>query len=162
MIARMLLNEEYSFHDVRYAISRHISYDTEASFVDLPQKVRLEAGTLLSRLDFPVVLDVFMKVWWMKSDALQAILQDAGPDAAALRREWQHQQAMPKAARGVRTHRIEIQLTQPVYAWIGKASSLFHKPGGAEQVYLPNLARHNGPNRSDFARMSRTYTLPIF
>jgi hypothetical protein len=160
MIVTMLLNEEYSFHDVRYAISRRISYDTETAFVGLPQKVRLDSGTLLSRLDFPVVLDLFMKVWWMKSAALQAILQGAGPGAADLRREWQHQQAMPKAAKGVRTQIIEITLIQPVYAWIGQASPLFHKPGGAEQVYLPNLGRRAGPNRSDFARLNRTYTLP--
>ena len=181
----MILNEAYSFSDVRYLISskvgdrmrpldadgnkppdnlppdiRPISYDVELSFIDYPKRTLLNAGTVLVRLDFPVSFAVFMSVWWMRKEVLETILHSADPDSAALRREWQHASALPKAAKGTRTRIVEIVLTEPVYAWVGNASPLFNKRGGAEQIYLPNLAKGAGPNRSDFARLQHTYTLP--
>jgi hypothetical protein len=163
----MVLNQDLSFSDVRYLISsrvgvdnRQISYDSGLSFTGVPPKVLLPQGTTLVRLDFPVWTALFMKVWWMTPEALRRVLEGAGPEAADMRREWQHQQAMPKPSKGVRTQIIEIILTAPVYAWVGDASPLFHRAGGAEQVYLPNLAKGAGPNRSDYARLLHTYTLP--
>mgnify|MGYP000212259552 CR=1 FL=1 len=156
----MILNEEYSFHDVRHphnARSR-LDYDVELSFTGEPEKVRLEAGTRLLRLDFPIVSGIFMKTWWMKREVFDSLLDS--PDAATLRREWQHGQAMPKASKGVRTLVVEIQLTEPVYAWVGRTAPLFNKQGGLEQVYLPNLARGAGPDHSAHARLLHTYTLP--
>ena len=157
----MLLNESISFGDVRYAINSRISYDVELCFAALPAKVRLEAGTLLSRLDFPVVFGLFMKPWWMNRNVMQTMLKSADPGSAALRMAWQHSQALPKAAKGTRTQILEIELTAPVYAWIGRAGPLFNKSGGAEQVYLPNLAKGAGPDQSNYARLRRTYTLPV-
>lgn len=181
----MILNEEYEFGDVRYLISSksgvkmparkadgtmpesppspkigQISYDVGLSFVTHPDKILLDVGTILLRLDFPVNLALFMGVWWMRREVLEGLLRGADADSAALRREWQHAAAMPKASKGVRTSIVEIALTRQVYAWIGKASPLFNKKGGVEQVFLPNLARGAGPNRSDFARLLKTYTLP--
>ncbi|MBZ5726492.1 MAG: hypothetical protein LAP87_16010 [Acidobacteriia bacterium] len=181
----MILNEAYSFRDVRYLISarigermpardadgnrppanlppdlRPISYDVELSFLDYPVKTLLDAGTVLVRLDFPVSFALFMNVWWMRKAVLETILHGADPGSAALRREWQHATALPKAAKGTRTRIVEIILTGQVYAWVGKASPLFNKRGGAEQIYLPNLAKGAGPNRSDFARLHTTCTLP--
>ena len=161
----MVLNEQYSFSDVRYQITSNSAYergyDVELSFVDYPEKVLLEPRTTLVRLEFPIVFGFFATVWWMRSNVLQTLLQSTDSDSTALRREWQHQTAMPKANRGFRTQVIEIELTASVYAWIGKASAMFNKSGGAEQVYLPNLAKGAGPNRSDFARLRHTYTLPV-
>jgi hypothetical protein len=182
----MILNEEYSFDEVRYAISsrkglrmprrsadgilpalsksassQQISYEVGLSFVDpRPVKTPLPSGTVLSRLEFPVNMALFMSVWWMRLEVLYKMLHNNDADSAALRREWQNVQAMPKAARGLRTSVVEIILTQPVYAWVGKASPLFNKTGGAEQIYLPNLAHGAGPNQSDYARLLRTYVLP--
>jgi hypothetical protein len=179
----MILNEEYSFSDVRYLISSRlgermpprdaegnrpatslppcpISYDVELAFDGYPQKTPLFPGTSLVRLDFPISFALFMNVWWMRKPVLETLLRSVDPDAAALRREWQHSTSMPKATKGTRTRIVEIVLTEQVYGWVGKASPLFHKRGGAEQVYLPNLARGAGPNRSDFARLHATYTLP--
>jgi hypothetical protein len=182
----MILNEAYSFSDVRYLISskvcermrprdangkrpsgdlppdiRPISYDVELSFIDYPKKTLLTAGTVLLRLDFPVTFALFMNVWWMKQQVLEKMLHSVDPDATALRREWQHATALPKAAKGTRTRIVEIILTEQVYAWVGEASPMFNKRGGAEQIYLPNLARGSGPNSSDFARLQATYTLPV-
>lgn len=67
---------------------------------------------------------------------------------------------MPEANKGLRTQIVEIEITADVYAWICIAGPMFNKRGGAEQVFLPNLARGTGPYRSDFARLLRTYTLP--
>src|ERR1039457_1123672 len=89
----MILNEAYSFSDVRYLISskvgdrmrpldadgnkppdnlppdiRPISYDVELSFIDYPKRTLLNAGTVLVRLDFPVSFAVFMSVWWMRKE----------------------------------------------------------------------------------------------
>jgi|ERR1039458_2145748 hypothetical protein len=157
----MLLNESYSFGDVRYAINSRISYDVELTFTIFPEKVRLEAGTVLVRLDFPVIFGLFMKAWWMKLSVMQMMLDRSNSRAVALRMEWQHSQALPKAGKGTRTQIVEIELTAPVYAWVGQASPLFNKSGGAEQVYLPNLAKGAGPDRSNYARLRRTYTLPV-
>ncbi len=157
----MILNEQYSFHDVRYSISRKLSYDVELSFNGLPRKECLEARTTLVRLDFPVVFGIFAKVWWMRENVLQGIVNSSDPGVVALRQEWQHQQALPKAAKGIRTQVLEIELTTAVFAWVGQASPLFHRRGGAEQIYLPNLASGTGPDRSSHARLRRTYTLPI-
>jgi hypothetical protein len=158
----MHLNEEYTFHDVRYFVSRRFSpYDVGFCFVGEPRKQLLPAGTGLVRLDYQdaPVWDVFTKVWWMRQAVFESLLERA-ESARDLRLQWQHGQAMPKSG-GVRTLVIEIELTQPVYAWVGLASPLFHKSGGLEQVYLPNLAHDRpGINRSRYARLRRTYTLP--
>ena len=156
----MILNESNSFHDLRYLINSRISNDVELSFIGFPQKVLLNAGTVLVRLDFPVVFGIFMKAWWMRPETLERIARGSDASAALMRQQWQHDLAMPKAAKGVRTQIIEIELMLPVYAWVGVASPLFNKNGGAEQVYLPNLAKGAGPDRSDFARLRHTYTLP--
>jgi hypothetical protein len=180
----MILNEQYSVSDVRYLISskigermpvrdadgyramndppvyKPISYDVGLSFIDRPEKTLLPAGTSLVRLDFPIDLALFMKVWWMRKEILDSLLHPCDPDASALRREWQNTAALPKPSKGTRTRIVEIVLTEQVYAWIGKASPLFHKRGGAEQVYLPNLSRGAGPNRSEYARLNSTSTVP--
>src|SRR5690242_19626470 len=95
----MILNEAYSFSDVRYLISskvgermrprdadgkkppanlppdiRRISYDVELSFIHYPIKTLLNAGTVLFRLDFPVSFTLFMNVWWMRQQVLETML----------------------------------------------------------------------------------------
>jgi hypothetical protein len=160
----MILNEEYSFDNVRYAITANSAYkrgyDVGASFVGRPAKTRLEPGTVLIRLDFEALQGLFLSPWWLRGEVLEALKQGALDDAQSLRRDWQHQTAMPKAKKGFRTQVIEIEITSPVYAWVGPASALFHKPGGAEQIYLPNLAKGYGLNGSHFANLRHTYTLP--
>ncbi len=54
---------------------------------------------------------------------------------------------------------IEIELTKPVYAWIGRSAPLFNRPGGMEQVFLPNLAERGNPRTSTNARVVRTFWL---
>jgi hypothetical protein len=155
----VILNEEYSISDVRYAITRQRNYDTMVSFVGRPNKVQLVRGERLCRLDFPVVSGLFTKTWWMQSGDVQQMLAGTAP-SSNLRQEWQNRQAMPKAYVGVRTQIFEIEITAPVFAWIGRTSALFNRPGGATQIFLPNLAHGAGPDQSHFARLRRTYLLP--
>ncbi len=105
-------------------VHKAISYDVGLSFIDHPVKTLLPAGTSLVRLDFPIDFALFMKVWWMRTEVLNALLHPCDPDAAALRREWQKCGcALPKASKGYACTRIvvEIVLTEQVYAWLGKA-----------------------------------------
>jgi hypothetical protein len=53
----------------------------------------------------------------------------------------------------------EIELTQDVYGWVGQSAALFGRPGGLEQVYLPNLGEKGNPSTSSYARRVRTYRL---
>lgn len=168
----MILNQGYEWHDVRYQISRRLSYDVDLCFEGTPTKELLAPATELYRLDFPVVLGCFTKLWWMKEAAFHRIFEQAD-SASSLRQEWQARLAMSKPTKGTqgqlggrmgeastRTQVLVIVTTQPVYAWVGIASPLFNKTGGEEQVYLPNMAHGSGPNHSDYARLLRTYTLP--
>ena len=54
---------------------------------------------------------------------------------------------------------VEIELLQPVFAWVGISAPLRERPGGMEQVYLPNLAERGNPATSSHARVFRTYWL---
>ena len=54
---------------------------------------------------------------------------------------------------------VEIQLTTPVYAWTGRSAPLFGRPGGMEQIYLPNLPDRGSPRTSSHATLVRTYWL---
>jgi hypothetical protein len=95
----------------------------------------------------------------MRQESMRELISQAGPQPADIRREWQHNAALPKPSKGVRTFVIEISLFQQAYGWIGPAREMFNKPGGVEQVYLPNLGQGHGPNKSDFAMLQHTYIL---
>jgi hypothetical protein len=168
-----MLNQGYEWSDVRYQVNRRISYDVDLSFDRRPAKEQLLTGTVLYRLDFPIVFGVFMKAWWMKEAVFHRIF-DRSLTSSALRQEWQNSLALRKPQKGdqgkfggrtgeagTRTQVLVILITQPVFAWVGIASPLFHKSGGEEQVYLPNLAHGSGPYRSEHARLLRMYTLPM-
>lgn len=179
------LNERYSFSDVRYLISRahgalisrdheskdkgsiktvgrRVSYDAGVTFVEYPKKVLLPVDTTLVRLDPPLLLGagIFSKVWWMGIEESHRFSARANETSENLRVLWQQQQALPKLSKGVRIQVYEIRLIKPVWAWVGKTAPLFKKMGGAEQIYLPNLAEATGSYRSDHAMLSRTYCLP--
>ena len=160
----MLLNEEYQFSDVRYLITANPAYkrgyDAGKAFIGFPEKVKLNPATVLVRLDFAVPSGLFSSPWWMEHDDMRRLMNESGPAAADLRQDWQQHAALRKPSKGVRTFVIEISLIEPVYAWAGIASGLFGKGGGANQVYLPNLGRGHGPNKSDYAQLLHTYILP--
>lgn len=62
-----------------------------------------------------------------------------------------------------------IYLTRPAYGWSGKAArqlamdgANIYLGGGAEQVFLPNLASNQAENSSDWARLRFFGMLPDF
>ncbi len=169
----MILNQELGFDQVRWAIAHsaheRTSYDTKKSFLGIPVKQRLEPPAKLFRLDYIAAGRQFLEVWWMREPVFQSLVAQAHRDPAMFRQNAEAGHALPpvtskplKNPKGPievfdRLSATEIQLTQPVYAWVGIASKLFDKPGGLEQVFLPNLHERGNPGFSDHARIVRTY-----
>ena len=96
--------------------------------------VALPAGTRLFRLIRMAEGSYFDGVWWM-------------PEAVSL------------PVGDVQLCVVEIELTQKVFGWVGKSSPLFERPGGMEQVFLPNLAERGNPRASVVAQVVHTYWL---
>ena len=89
----MILNEQYQFGDVRYLITSNPEfkrgYDAGEAFSGFPERVLLERGTVLARLDFAIPQGFFNSPWWMKQEAMNKLIREAGPESSDIRREWQ-------------------------------------------------------------------------
>lgn len=157
----MYLNQELGFDEVRWAITRKRSYDSRQSFQGSPQKKLLPAGTRLFRL-VPITTGAYFDaVWWMPENVFKELHADANRSShggGRLFRNYVAQyMALPSGGRQLCV--VEIETTQPVYAWAGLSAPLFGRPGGMEQIYLPNLAERGNPRTSSSARLVRTYWL---
>ena len=163
------LNQEFDFDEVRWATMRKLkdiagrptSYDSRQSFHGAPKKLLLPAGTLLYRLVYLPTGQYFDGVWWMPKDVFDELHQDAnraGHGSGRLFRNYVAQyMALPSG--DFQLSVVEIQLTKSVYAWVGKSAELFGRPGGLDQVFLPNLAERGAPLYSSYARLVHTYWL---
>jgi hypothetical protein len=155
------LNQTLGFDEVRWATMRQTSYDTRASFQGVPEKKLLPAGTRLYRL-VPLVTDRFFDgVWWMPEGVFSELREDVNRSSHGSGRLLRNYvaQFMALPSSGNQLCVIEIELTKPVYAWIGRSAPLFNRPGGMEQVFLPNLAERGNPRTSTNARVVRTFWL---
>lgn len=155
------LNHEFGFDEVRWATMRKTSYDSRASFQGTPKKELLAAGTRLYRLVPLVTGDCFKYVWWMPEDVFSTLRDDANHSSHGSGRLLRNYvaQFMALPSGNAQLCAIEIELTQPVYAWVGRSAPLFNRPGGMEQIFLPNLAERGNPRTSTNARLVRTYWL---
>jgi len=155
------LNQELGFDQVRWATMRKTSYDARRSFQGTPEKMLLPSGAHLFRLVPLVTGESFQFVWWMREAVFSELHDDANRSAHGGGRLFRNYvaefMALPSGGRQLCV--LEIALTQPVFAWVGPSAPLFNRPGGMEQVYLPNLARRGDPRVSDYARLVRTYWL---
>ena len=155
------LNQELGFDEVRWATMRKTSYDSRASFQGAPDKKLLPAGTRLFRLVYMVNGSFFDGVWWMPKDAFEELHNDANRaehGGGRLFRNYVAQYlALPSGSYQLCV--IEVELTESVYAWIGASAPLFDRPGGLQQVFLPNLPSRGDPRTSLHARIVRTYWL---
>jgi hypothetical protein len=155
------LNHEFGFDEVRWQTMRKTSYDSLPSFEGVPEKVLLPIGTILFRLAYLPTANNFDGAWWMPKDAFDQLKNtvNAAPHGSGrmLRNYVAEGLALPAA--GFQLCVIEIELTRPVYAWRGPAAGLFDRPGGASQIYLPNLAERGDPRTSLHAKAVRTYWL---
>lgn len=155
------LNRALGFDDVRWATMRKTSYDSRQSFQGTPEKKLLTAGTHLYRL-LPLTTGIYFDaVWWMPESVFTELNDDANRSlhgGGRLFRNYVAQfMALPSGSKQLTV--VEIELTRPVYAWVGRSAALFDRPGGMDQVYLPNLAERGNPRTSGDARLVRTYWL---
>lgn len=155
------LNQALGFDEVRWATMRKTSYDSRQSFHGSPQKKLLPAGTHLFRL-VPLTTGVYFDaVWWMPENVFTELHDDAnrsGRGGGRLFRNYVAQfLALPSGSKQLCV--VEIELIKPVYAWVGHSAALFDRPGGMDQIYLPNLAERGNPRTSADATLVRTYWL---
>jgi len=155
------LNQELGFDEVRWATMRKTSYDSRKSFQGTPQRRLLSAGTHLFRFVPLTTGTYFDAVWWMPENVFSELHADANRSSHGGGRLFRNYVAqfmsLPSGSRQLCV--VEIEITQPVYAWVGLSAALFERPGGMEQVYLPNLAERGNPRTSLNARLARTYWL---
>jgi hypothetical protein len=143
------LNQTLGFDEVRWATTRSrrdstmrsTSYDSRASFQGTPRKELLPAGTVLYRLVPLLTGRYFDSVWWMPEATFSELHDDANRSSHGggrlLRNYVAEFMALPSGSSQLCV--VEITLTKPVYAWVGRSAPLFNRPGGMEQVFLPNL-----------------------
>jgi hypothetical protein len=156
-----LLNQSLGFDEVRWATLRKTSYDSRLSFQGSPQKTLLPGGTRLFRLVHMLTGACFDAVWWIPEPVFRELHDDANRSAHGGGRLFRNYVAEYLALPSGDTQLcvVEIQLTTAVYAWTGRSSPLFDRPGGMEQVYLPNLSDRGSPRTSAHAKLVRTYWL---
>jgi hypothetical protein len=155
------LNQALGFDEVRWATMRKTSYDSREAFQGPPEKKLLSAGTHLFRL-VPLTTGIYFDaVWWMPEVVFSELHDDANRSShgsGRLLRNYVAQfMALPSGSKQLCV--VEIELTKPVYAWVGRSAPLFDRPGGMEQVFLPNLAERGNPRISANARLVHTYWL---
>ncbi len=154
------LNQDLGFDEVRWATMRKTSYDSRASFQGAPEKKLLRAGTRLYRLLNLATGKYFNSVWWIPEAVFSELHDDANRAAHGGGRLFRNYVGQYMATpSGTQLCVAEIELKESVYAWVGQSSPLFGKPGGMEQVFLPNLSDRGSPGTSMYARLVRTYWL---
>lgn len=155
------LNQALGFDEVRWATMRKTSCDSRASFRGAPQKKILPAGTRLYRLVPIVIGSYFDSPWWMPEAVFSELHDDANRGSHGggrlLRNYVTEFMALPSGSYQLSV--VEIQLTKSVYAWTGRSAPLFDRPGGMEQIFLPNLAERGSPRTSAHATLVKTYWL---
>ena len=155
------LNQTLSFDEVRWATMRKTSYDSRAAFRGAPEKKLLPAGTRLFRLVPIVTGRYFDSPWWMPEAVFSELHDDANRSSHGGGRLFRNYvsefMALPSGSSQLSV--VEIELTKSVHAWAGCSAPLFDRPGGMEQIFLPNLSERGNPGTSTNARLVRTYWL---
>ncbi len=151
------LNQSLGFDEVRWAIAQKTSYDSRLAFALSPCKKYLPVGMKLFRLLQLATGTYFNGVWWMPEPVFTELQHDAKGSGRLFRNYVAQFMALPSGNSQLCV--VEIELTKPVYGWVGKSSSLFGRPGGMEQVFLPNLQDRDYPRSSLHANVVRTYWL---
>ncbi len=156
------LNDALEFDAVRWSIGLETSkYDAAKSFQTPPQKTLLPPRTRLYRLVYIANGRYFDEVWWMPKRTFDELHEDANRSQHGGGRLFRNYiaQFMSLPSGSHQMSIVEIELTESVYAWIGKTAPLAGRPGGMEQVFLPNLADRGSPRTSAYARILHTYWL---
>ena len=168
----MYLNEDLSDDQVlitpRYR--RVAPSGVAAAFHGKPDKKRLDPPCRLFRISTLPDDRVFHGVWWFSQEVFQWLMQESGGNRMALVKLARMHLAVKFGWSSGMRHIYVIELTRPVYAWVGPARAqketaahLKHVrwPGGAEQIFLPNLASKEYRLASDHARLIETYSVLV-
>ena len=155
------LNQEFGFDEVRWATMRKTSYDSRASFQGAPLKALLPAGTRLFRLVSLTSGRYFDSPWWIPEPTFLELQDDANRSSHGGGRLFRNYiaQYLALPSGGTQLCVVEIALKASVYAWVGQSSRLFDRPGGVQQVFLPNLSDRGSTWTSSHAMVTRTYWL---
>ncbi|MBM3759996.1 MAG: hypothetical protein FJW36_07080 [Acidobacteria bacterium] len=146
-----ILNQDLGSDEVRYPKGAKGNYDALQSFRGKPAKTLLPAGMKLYRLIAMATGQYLDELWWIPEAVFEELRRDVNQSrhggGRLLRNYVAESLALPSGSYQLSV--VEISLTQSVYAWVGKSAPLFERPGGMEQVYLPNLTEM-------YARVVRT------
>jgi hypothetical protein len=155
------LNQSLGFDEVRWATLRQTSYDSRIAFHGMPVKTRLNSCTKLFRLLRMATGTYFDGVWWMPQSVFEELHNEASRSTHGGGRLFRNYVAQYMALPSGNSQLcvVELELTRPVFAWVGKSAPLFDRPGGMEQIFLPNLAERGNPRSSLHAKVTRTYWL---
>jgi len=155
------VNHDMGFDEVRWRISRDFSPDFLPSFDGKPVKRLVKEGTSLVRMIWIPTETVLEGAWWMPKKEFDRLRNENNNAQHGSGRQLRNYiaQAFSLPSGDYQLSIAEIELVQPVYAWEGMAAPLFGRPGGSNQLYLPNLSEPGNPGHSRHARILRTYWL---
>jgi len=155
-----ILNEGYVFErdalpDVRAAFSSHPRKTLFPVSVEFRRFITAE-----NRRTGDKGNQIFGSPWWFTKETFQRIVAHSDPSGLGVGDVARIQLAVPKKFNPRMEWICVIYLTQPVYGWTGKAArqlategANIYLGGGAEQVFLPNLAADPLATASKYARM---------
>jgi hypothetical protein len=113
--------------------------------------------------------EIFGSPWWFSRETFRKIVSRADPKGLGISEVARIDLAVAKEFNPKMDWFCVIYLTRPAYGWTGKAARQLAREGaniywggGADQVFLPNLASPGAENSSDWARLRFFGMLPDF
>ncbi|SRR6266436_690244 len=156
-----------AIHNEAYVFERDAPPNTRAAFSSPPRKTLLNPGvefrrfiTAENRRTGDKGNDIFIRPWSFSKEIFQRILAHSDPRGLGIGDVARIQLAVSKEFDARMEWICVIYLTQPIFGWWGKATrqlatrgANIYLGGGAEQVFLPNLAADPPATASRYARM---------
>ena len=163
------INEAFSFE-------RDSSPGTRAAFSSPPAKKLFADGAEFCRIVTTANTktgdqgnEIFGSPWWFTRETFRKIVARADPKGLGISAVARIDLAVAKEFNPRMDWFCVIYLSQPAYGWSGKAArqlategANIYLGGGAEQIFLPNLASAGAPTSSDWARLRFFGMIPIF
>ncbi len=155
-----VINENYSFE-------REASPVVREAFVFPPQKKLFPANTEFCRIittenkkTGDTGNHTFGSPWWFTKDTFRKIVARSDTKGLGISSVARIDLAISHEFNPQMDWICVMYLTHAAYGWVGKAARQLAVPGaniywggGAEQVFLPNLATRGNPTSSEWARM---------
>jgi hypothetical protein len=163
------INESFSFE-------RDSSPADRAAFSAPPRRTLFPEGTEFWRIVTAANQrtgdkgnEIFGSPWWIPRETFRKIVARANPRALGISDVARIDLAIAKEFNPRMDWFCAIYLTEAAYGWPGKAArqlatdgANIYWGGGAEQVFLPNLASPGAETSSDWARLRFFGMLPDY